>query len=218
MAKAKSPKKMKIDLKTAIVEAVDPKLALREKPKFEYPYWSNKEAKHIIVTLVHADGRRHLASIMDKDGTNPDYKAVFEEFTEAQLDENTAEGLKRRNDNVRQSMERREAEAARAAQENLFAAKLEAFEIPSIKTSKNTDFKKLIRKSKSPMEVVSYATLLIGEERTQDPLVTAKTEALDIPEIKASRDELKQRIHKATSITEVNAFTAVILGRELAKL
>jgi hypothetical protein len=156
--------KKKFDVKDIKVELIDPKKAKKEPTKFEFPYWSNKEAKHLIATIVMPDGRRSLASIMDKDGTNPDYLAILEQFTEEQIDENTAEGLKRRNENVRRQMERREAEAARAQQESLFASKLEAFEIPLIKNSTNVEFKKLIRKSKSPMEVAAYATILLQKE------------------------------------------------------
>jgi len=45
---------------------------------YKAPYWSNKEAKHIIVTLEYEDGRKSTASIQDKDGTNPDYIAILE--------------------------------------------------------------------------------------------------------------------------------------------
>ena len=69
-----------------------------KKRNFVYkdPYWSNKDAKHIIVTLEYKDGRKSTASIQDKDGTNPDYIAILEEFGEEVLDKNTEEGVKRR--------------------------------------------------------------------------------------------------------------------------
>jgi hypothetical protein len=208
-------RKKKFDITDVKVDLVDPKKAKKDPLKFEYPYWSNKDAKHIIVTIVHPDGRRHLASIMDKDGSNPDYQRIMEEFTIEQIDENTEEGLKRRNENVRRSMERREAEAARAKQEALFGSKLEAFEIAEIKNSKDTEYKKLIRRAKSPMEVSAFTTLLLDKERKQDPIVQAKMDALEIPEIKASRDKLKQRLHSAESVTEVLIISSIIMQKAL---
>ena len=105
---------------------------------YENPYWSNKDAKHMIVTLLYEDGRRSTASIQDKDGTNPDYQAILEEFGEEVLDKNTEEGVKRRDEQVKKRLERKETEAVRARQEQLFGAKLEAFEITAVKESKNT--------------------------------------------------------------------------------
>jgi len=136
-----------------------------KKKNFVYkdPYWSNKEAKHMIVTLEYPDGRKSTASIQDKDGTNPDYKAVLEEFGEEVLDENTAEGVKRRDDQIKKRLERKETEAVRAKQEMLFGAKLQAFEIDAVKDSDNIKLKRLIRKAKSPMEVQAYTTILLME-------------------------------------------------------
>lgn len=131
---------------------------------YEFPYWSNKENRHIIVTLNYPDGRKQTASIMDKDGTNPDYIKILEEFGEKVLDENTKEGIKRRDENIKKRLERQESNKTRARQEQLFGSKLESFEIPIIKDSKNTNLKKLIRKAKSPMEVNALTAILIREE------------------------------------------------------
>lgn len=129
---------------------------------YENPYWSNKETRHLIVTIVRPDGKtKNIASIMDPNGTNPDMKAVLAQYTEEDIDKNTQAGLDRRNDNIKKQMERRESQNARAKQEGLFACKLEAFEIEGIKNSKDIEMKKMIRKAKSPMEVNAYATILL---------------------------------------------------------
>ena len=91
-------------------------------------------------------------------------KAVLEQFTEEEIDANTQKGLERRNENIKRQMERRESQAARAKQESLFNAKLQAFEIELVKNSKDTEMKKAIRKSKNIMEVQAYATLLMMKE------------------------------------------------------
>jgi hypothetical protein len=138
------------------------------KKKYLNPYWSNKENRHLIVTIELANGQHSMASIQDPEGTNPDMKAVLEQYTEEEIDANTQEGLDRRNENIKRQMERRESQQVRAKQEALFNCKLEAFEIDMIKNSKNTDLKRMIRKSKSILEVQSYATILIMKELEND--------------------------------------------------
>jgi len=136
------------------------------KPTKEYlnPYWSNKENRHLIVTIKLPNGIERMASIQDKDGTNPDMKEVLRVFTEEQIDENTKVNLDKRNDSIKKTAERRESQKARAQQEALFAAKLEAFEIDTIKNSKNTQLKRMIRKSKTIMEVTAYTTILLMKD------------------------------------------------------
>lgn len=143
---------------TQVSEEITPK------KKYLNPYWSNKDNRHLIVTIEQPNGQHSLASIMDPDGTNPDMKAVLDQYTEEDIDNNTQEGLDRRNENIKRQMERRESQQARAKQEALFNCKLEAFEVEGIKNSKNTELKRMIRKSKSIMEVQAYATILLMKE------------------------------------------------------
>ena len=143
---------------TQVFEEITPK------KKYLNPYWSNKDNRHLIVTIELANGQHSMASIQDPEGTNPDMKAVLEQYTEEEIDANTQEGLDRRNENIKRQMERRESQQARAKQEALFNCKLEAFEVEAIKNSKNTELKRMIRKSKSIMEVQAYATILLMKE------------------------------------------------------
>ena len=147
---------------TQVFEEITPK------KKYLNPYWSNKDNRHLIVTIELANGQHSMASIQDPEGTNPDMKAVLEQYTEEEIDANTQEGLNRRNENIKRQMERRESQQARAKQEALFNCKLEAFEVESIKNSKNTELKRMIRKSKSIMEVQAYATILLMKELEND--------------------------------------------------
>ena len=138
------------------------------KKKYLFPYWSNKENRHLIVTIENPNGQSNMASIMDPDGTNPDMKSVLEQYTEDEIDKNTQDGLDRRNENIKRQMERRESQMVRGKQEILFNCKLEAFEVDAIKNSKNTEMKRKIRKSKSIMEVQAYATILLMKELEND--------------------------------------------------
>jgi len=203
------------DLQDVKVDLVDPAKAKKDDLTYEFPYWSNKEHRHLIVTAVTPTGQKRIMSIMDRDGTNPDMQLILSQYTEEDIDKNTEDSLKRRNENIKRQMERREAQAARAKQEQLFGAKLEAFEIEEIKNSKNSEFKRLIRKSKSPMEVAAYCTLLLNEERALDPLVRAKNEALEMLDIKQSRNPLKKKIHSAETVTEVMLYATLILQKEI---
>lgn len=147
-----------VDTSVTEVETTPPKKI------YKNPYWSNRDNRHLIVTIVQPNGKESLASIHDREGTNPDMRAVLEQYTEEQIDDNTNKALERRNENIRRSAERRESQKARAKQEALFAVKLEAFEVDAIKNSKNTELKRLIRKSKSILEAQSYATILMMKE------------------------------------------------------
>jgi len=164
MAKKKAkPAKVKLGDKEYTVETVDEETKTKPKPKYVYPYWSNKETKHLIVTLEYPNGTKATASVQDIDGNNADYKAILEEFGEEQIDANTAEGVQRRDDQIKKRLQRKESEKIRAKQEMLFGAKLEAFEITAVKESNNTNLKRLIRKAKTPMEVNAYTTILLME-------------------------------------------------------
>ena len=164
MAKKKAkPAKVKIGDKEYTVETVDEETQKKPKLKYVFPYWSNKDSKHLIVTMEYPNGTRATASVQDIDGTNPDYNAILEEFGEEQIDANTKEGVERRDEQIKKRLQRKESEQIRAKQEQLFGAKLEAFEITAVKESKNTNLKRLIRKAKTPMEVNAYTTILLME-------------------------------------------------------
>ena len=158
---AKKKTSLKVDLDD--IQTVDEKEIKTKKFVYKDPYWSNKENKHIIVTLEYPDGRTATASIQDQDGSNPDYKAIIDEFGEELLDKNTEEGIRRRDEQVKKRLQTKEAESIRAKQEQLFGAKLQAFEISAVKESSNIELKRLIRKAKSPMEVQAYTTILLME-------------------------------------------------------
>lgn len=131
--------------------------------KIENPYWSNKETKHIIAEFVYEDGRRQLASIVGSED-NPDYVEILEKFTIEQIDANTKERLDKRDEQIKRNRDRQEVDRTRMQQEALFAAKLDAFEIPIIKTSTNRAAKAKIRKAKTLMEVTAYAVMLMMQE------------------------------------------------------
>ena len=184
-----------------IVLEIDPKnistVSEEAKPRkknyvYKDPYWSNKGAKHMIVTLEYENGKKATASIQDEGGTNPDYQAILEEFGEEQLDKNTEEGVKRRDEQIKKRLERKEAEAIRAKQEQLFGAKLQAFELDKIKDSSNVELKRLIRKAKSPLEVRAYTTILLLDDFMNNKTVT---------ELQPQMPNLIQKLREIAEVT-----------------
>jgi hypothetical protein len=138
-------------------------------PKYKDPIWQDKSNKHIVCRMLQGNGDYAVAHIVAADGVNPDFDAVLEMYGEEELDRLTAEHKSQQFQIETANKERALADQARHKQEILFNMKLEAFEIEEIKNSQNKDLKKRLRKSKTPIEVNAYATLLI-----QDALANAE--------------------------------------------
>ena len=109
-----------------------------------------------------------------------------------QLDKNTEEGVKRRDEQIKKRLERKEAEAIRAKQEQLFGAKLQAFELDKIKDSSNVELKRLIRKAKSPLEVQAYTTILLLDDFMNNKTVT---------ELQPQMPNLIQKLREIAEVT-----------------
>jgi len=138
-------------------------------PKYKDPIWQDKANNHIVCRILQGNGEYAVAHIVAADGVNPDFDAVLEMYGEEELDRLTAEHKSQQFQIEAANKERALADQARHKQEILFNMKLEAFEIEEIKNSQNKDLKKRLRKSKTPIEVNAYATLLI-----QDALANAE--------------------------------------------
>lgn len=137
----------------------------------ENPYWSNREKQHVIAEFYYPDtGKRMTASIMN-DGTNRDYDELMKKYSIEQIDANTKKRLDDRNERIKQNIERQKVDRTRMQQEQLFAAKLDAFEIDVIKSSKNRELKSKIRKAKNIMEVTAYTVMLLQQEETNKAIV-----------------------------------------------
>lgn len=134
--------------------------------------WAN-EAKdklncQIIVNLDDGSSQIFEASVSQVEGGNPDWDAIMEQIGADRIDEATTKAIVDRNAEreriVKENEENRKKEEEFRKQEALFAMKLEAFEIPEIKESSNREMKAKIRKSKTPMEVQAYTTILLMKE------------------------------------------------------
>jgi enoyl reductase-like protein len=132
-------------------------------PLWKDPIWKDKNNRQVVARRLTLSGEYAVVHIDASGGVNKDFDEILEIFGEEALDEST---VKHKEEAQRQEQihrERQEADQVRQKQEVLFNMKLEAFEIEEIKNSSNRDLKKRLRKAKTPIEVQSYATLLIQE-------------------------------------------------------
>jgi len=139
-----------------------------EVSKYKNPIWQNKDNRHIVCEILQANGEYALCHVVagpeSEGGVNLDYDNIISEFGIEDLDVRTSEHKKIKEQRLITEKEEAEAKQMRMKQEVLFNMKLEAFENDLIQSSEDKDLKKLIRKSKTPIEVQAYATILIQRE------------------------------------------------------
>jgi hypothetical protein len=132
--------------------------------KIENPYWASKERQHIIAEFFYPDTNKRVTASIMNDGTNRDYDEIMRTYSVEQIDANTNRRKEERDNQIKQNLERQKVDKARMQQEQLFAAKLDAFEIEAVKNSSNRALKSKIRKSKTFMEVTAYTVMLLMQE------------------------------------------------------
>ncbi len=141
------------------------------KKEWRHPFWENYQKDRITCKLVitHENGEvtssTSTVSKYDKNGKiTKDYNDVIAATPVEKINKNTEEREQRHKDNrLNDKRKHAEREAARKL-EQLFNAKLEVFEIESIKNSTNRKAKSKIRRSKNQYEMMAYAIMLIQEE------------------------------------------------------
>lgn len=133
------------------------------KREIKFPYWSRDDRTQVICQFHYEDGAMLEASVMDTEEGNPDWKEIMETFTIEEIDETTnrmkEEAVAQEEKKRKEDEERKE----RMKTDALFAMKLEAFEIPLVRESKNRELKAKIRKSRNAVEVNAYTTILLME-------------------------------------------------------
>lgn len=133
------------------------------KREIKFPYWSRDDRTQVVCQFHYEDGTVLEASVMDTEEGNPDWKEIMETFTIEEIDETTnrmkEEAAEQQEKKRKEDEERKE----RMKTDALFAMKLEAFEIPLVRESKNRELKAKIRKSQNAVEVNAYTTILLME-------------------------------------------------------
>lgn len=148
------------------------------KREFRNPVWKTIDRDCITceIAVIDEEGNEAVYGAEvnkqgESDTINPDWQLLMEQYGEDKLDELTEENNKTKRELEEKEKEIRDEEKTRkqkrAQQEELFAKKLEIFEIPEIKGSKNRSAKSRIRKAKSELEAVIYAAKLIIEDESK---------------------------------------------------
>lgn len=132
------------------------------KRKIEQPFYTNTERNQISCIFEFADGSRAQAMVnkMNGDDVNPDWSEIIESFGVDDIEQRTKEVIELDIARQKEGL----AGEKRQFEEHLFNLKLEIFEIPEIKASKNTKLKSKIRRAKKPLEVQLWAGVLLKTE------------------------------------------------------
>lgn len=127
------------------------------------PYWSSNLKNQVVCKFKYPDGNIVTASVSQTDDGNPDWDAIFEKFTREQIDDVTAERVKKHEQiKITQQMEE-QRRMDNMRREVLFMAKSDAFEVDLVRTSKNTALKSKLRKAATVMEVTLLSSIIAME-------------------------------------------------------
>ena len=121
------------------------------------------------MTIKHGDGKESTStatvSKYTRDGKlTEDYEAIIAQNGVEKIDRNTKEREDRHRQRADNDKRKRKERDQAHKLEQLFNAKLEVFEIESIKNSSNRKLKSKIRKARSIFEMQAFLTMLIQEE------------------------------------------------------
>lgn len=133
---------------------------------FKAPLWEDPQTKTRVRARIAVDnGSRDI--IIDREDKET-WNDLMSQFTEEQITKATEEDIQKFRENRRKQEAFERDQAEREFQEMLFAEKLQAFEIPEIKNSKNIPLKRRLRKANTMLEVHAYtAALVIDYDRQQ---------------------------------------------------
>lgn len=146
------------------------KLATYEKTWLDNAFWETPQKQVLNAICEYTDEQnRQVRKVMhmprvDAQGVeNPLFNQCIEYLGEEVIDASTAERRKRKLEEA-EVAKQKELEKQKAKKlEKLFEYKLETFEIPEIKESKNRQLKSKLRRAKSIPEVNLYAMLIIKD-------------------------------------------------------
>jgi hypothetical protein len=150
--------------------------------KIVNPYWADEAKTQIVCTFEYEDGTSLTASVMntmDGEDNNPDWDQVFTDNTIEEVESATNTRLEARDSGEKNIIIRAKDDKEKKKNEDIFQAKIDAFQIEEVKESKDRTTKAKIRKAKTLTEVIAYATILIMKASEQTPIKTpaVKTKA-----------------------------------------
>lgn len=133
---------------------------------FKNPLWEDPQTKQRVRARVAVDGGSRDI-IIDRQDTAT-WDDLMSQFSEDDITKATELDIQKFRENKRKQEAYERDQEERRFQEMLFAEKLQAFEIPEIKNSKNILLKRRLRKANNMLEVHAYtAALVIDYDRQQ---------------------------------------------------
>lgn len=135
----------------------------------ENAFWETPKKEILNCIAEWEEGNRKVRQVYklnksNSDGSpNPMFHEVMEFLGDEVIDNSTKERLRRKQSEAELDKQRKLEEQRAKKLEKLFEYKLETFEIPEIKDSKNRALKSKLRRAKSVPEVNLYAMMLIQE-------------------------------------------------------
>lgn len=131
------------------------------------PYYTDNTKTIIVAEFHNEDGSVFTASVSNPDdGVNPDWTEIFENFTEEEIEKNTAE-FSEKSENRRKLAANFAADSReKEKNEALFQAKIDAFQLEEVKGSKDRTTKSKIRKAKTLVEVYAYTAAIVCKADT----------------------------------------------------
>lgn len=135
------------------------------------PYYADKSCDIIVCNFEFDDGTNQTVSVSNTpagEKDNPDWKEIFNTFTHEEIKEITKKKAEAHHENQAVRAAEQKAEMDKAKNEALFAAKVDSFEIPEIKASKNRALKSKVRKATNMIEIMAYSAAIIIEENGKE--------------------------------------------------
>lgn len=153
------------------------------------PTWADEKRDRIHCKFKLMDDSIVTAAIsIPPGGTNPDWDEIMEKFGEDVLEKNLQARLENQRKVEEQQILQERQNYEVAQKEALFNIKAEAFELDSIKQSKNKAIKNKIRRAGSILEVTIYTTALFLSEnpdlfKSAEDLLenTSEEESVEVP-------------------------------------
>lgn len=144
------------------------------------PHWINNARTMLEAEFQYDDGRIVKAVISETDTSNPDLAEIKSKFSNEELEQNTRKKIAKITASREQEQQTLQAIEDRKNQEQLFAVKLQIFDIELVKNSVNRKLKSQIRKSKSAIEAQAWAAaLLLSEYNAEETTVEVVTDTIE---------------------------------------
>ena len=132
-------------------------------------FWETPQKEILNAISETTEGNRdvrqvHKISRINEDGTeNELFKEVVQFLSEDAIDESSGKRLAKKQAEAEMEKEKQLEQERAKKLEKLFEYKLETFEVPEIKESKNRLLKSKLRRSKSIPEVNLYAMMIVKD-------------------------------------------------------